>query len=131
MREQCFEYVRYLELSACRRPFAILFILYLGNVNCVVDKAYLIVRSLVLKVVTIEFTKLFNKSNNFWSSIRNFNTISFNVSNGEPPFLNSVLEINHEQRSTFSNNIVFVTNITEWIVKFSTCQSVYAVYCYL
>ena len=43
------------------------------------------------------------------------------MSNYKTSFLYFFLKINHEQSSTLRHDIIFVTNISEWIIEICSC----------
>ena len=59
-------------------------------------KTHFFVCSLVFKCVSIFFTKIHNKLNNFWCSIRYLNRVCLDMCNSESFFLYCVFKIYHK-----------------------------------
>ena len=131
MAKQSFEYIRMLEFcTSCRpairmssafRPFSE-FIVF-RNVYCFVKETHLFIRCLVLKCISIFYTKVHNEIDNIRSCFRNLYRIRFDMNNREASLLNLILKKDHEKRSTLCYHIVNVSRIAARIRKFSSGQS--------
>src|SRR5436190_4952322 len=126
-REQRLKDVRMLELCSYSSPF----IVFTSDVNGVVDEAELVVGDFVLKIVTVKRPELYHEINNFSIGVRDFDRVGFDMSNSMTILLQFVLQVDHEQSSALSSNIVYITNIAERVVKLGRCEPVYDVNCNL
>ena len=155
MTKQSLKHIRDLELSSCCSPltgmlliileniFCRIYILFpikinafinisiLSNIHGIIYQTHAIIRGFMLKCIPILLTKLNHKGYNFRSSIRNLNRIGLNMGNSKALLLNGKLKVDHEEGSSFSDNIVNVSRISAGIIKRSRSKTIYAVYCNL
>ena len=71
----------------------------------------------MLKVVPIQFAVLSHKFDDLRRCVWNLDGVGFDVRYSKALTLNSVLEIDHKQGPSFSNDIILVTIISERIFK--------------
>ena len=116
--EQFLEHIRNLKLSPCGRPLAgVLTILILGDIDGVVHQAHPVISSLMLKGVAVLLAVVHDELDDFRSSIGDLDGVGLDVGNSKAPFLDLMLEVDHEQGSALGNDIVFVPVVPEGILE--------------
>ena len=125
MGEELLEDIGDLELSAGRCPFAGVFtVLILGDVDGVVHQAHTVIGGLMLKNITVHFAILHDELNDLRRGIRNLDRVRLDMSNSKASFLDLVLEVDHKQGSALGDDVVFVSIVTERVLKAGRSQAV-------
>ena len=88
-----------------------------SNINRIVHQTHTIIGRFVLKVVPIQFAVLGHKLDDLRRCVWNLDGVGFDVRYNKALTLNSVLEVDHEQGTSFSNDVILVTVIPERIFK--------------
>src|SRR5580765_736175 len=95
-----------------------------SNIYRIVDKTEPFVRRFELELIPVFPPKMSNELDNVLICIRNLDRIRLDVDRSITMLLNSMLQVNHEQRTTFGNDVVFVSIISERIIEMSARQSI-------
>ena len=82
----------------------------------------------MFKVVPISLPEVHHLLNIIRRGVRDLDRVRLDVCNSQAEFLlHIVLEVNHEQRASFCNDVVNVTRIPCGVVELSARQSVHGV----
>ena len=151
LAEQCLKHIRNLELGTGCRPCIRMLLVLLANIfcgvdvlfpiqvaallnrsissniNCVVHQTHTIIGCFVLKVVPIQLAILGHKLDDLRRCVRNLDGVGFDVCYSKALTLNSVLEVDHEQGPSFSNDVILITVIPERVFKPGRGQTVHGV----
>src|SRR4051812_48377117 len=95
-----------------------------GYVDCVVDEAELVVSLLVLEVIAILGSELLNELDDLGSRPRDLDRVGLDVNDLNALGLQSLLEVDHEQRAALGNDVVDVANIAERVVELCRSETV-------
>src|SRR5215475_810447 len=81
----------------------------------------------MLECVPILLPEPLNFLDDLWCCIRDLDRVGLNMGNSKALILHKVLEVNHEQSTTFRNDVVFVPWIEKCVWEMSARQSVYRI----
>ena len=135
MTEQTLKHIWNLELLTCSCPLSSMLtvlipdalIIILSNIYGIIHQAHALICRFMLKRIAIFLTKLHDELDNIICRIRNLNRVCLNVSHFEATLLDFLFQIDHEQSTTLSHDIVVIPRIAERILKRRCSVAIYAV----
>ena len=89
----------------------------LGDVDGIVHQTHAVIGSLMLKDIRRTFAVIHNELNDLRCRIWDLDGVRLDVGNSKAPFLDLMLEVDHEQGSALGDDIIFVAGIPEGILE--------------
>ena len=140
MREECLEHIRNCKLCSCCRPFIWMLSIFLWNIsvlvftpfricilcdqNGIIDETHFFIGRFVFKNITILFRIVQAELNDLLCRIRDLDRVCLDVRNCESTGLHLISEVDHEQSTTFCDDVVHITFVTERIVELCRCEAI-------
>ena len=83
----------------------------------IIDETHFFVGRFVFESIAILFRIVTAELDDLLRCIRDLDRVCLDVCNCESARLHLISEVNHEQSTTFCDDVVYITLVTEWIVK--------------
>ena len=133
MREECLEHIWDCKLRSRCRPFIWMLSVLLGNISVliftpfricilcdqdgIIDETHFFVGRFVFENITVLFRIVTAELDDLLRCIRNLDRVCFDVCDCESARLHLIPEVDHEQSTTFCDDVVYITLVTERIVE--------------